>query len=683
MIVNFYKTKLGLQNRCYDKGSYINYFAKLSFDRKFLPYEAPNNIVPNNVFYVPRTSTTAGVTTAYAWEEYNYITFEYEYPITETGGVKKHVVKYGAFITKVQQISVDGTVAIYHATDNWYYLLMNDVDFGLHGQMIQGHVNDLEPYYKDGKLKTFTPTLKNTFIKPEFNCSSNGFETELQSVLPYDGNKPVNSHFIYLLINDPYQKGFAYLGTDNKLVLQEVNYDYKDNNLTANQLLMVGAFTDDGTCTFCVSKDILPDGYPFSISAGGTTFSYLTNIIDLKSNAITKIMVTDIPPNSVTKIRQTTDNNGKKVAYLYYTGSKDIDIGYTKDLAGLPSCFGVVPTIDSISNTITLDDFENNKLIYCSSSDIDTILHNDYNDYYNYGLVKLRSSPYNVVTYCGTQIDYSMIGYGEAPSLYTNISLNIGCDFSLNYFYFKINELNTIDEKTSFTYINNTISFEPITTKSYFDKYDLSIASSNAISSYIKLGFNFLKSGTNVISSLFSGKKSDIVNSSITATENLFSTPYKISNVYNNYEKTVGQIENGKISTVSPFGYYASIGKLDIESLYFTRLNDIGYKQLAPLIHRYGYNTPLQIDEVYNNHRRAFFNFIQGESVELEGVSSTVASDLENMFESGVHLWSITYRKKVGSETEKEFVGEVGNWEQPNWQIEVYNTIRQGDIQNV
>lgn len=679
MIVNFYKTKLGAQNRCYDKGSYINYFAKLSLEQKFLPFEMKNNVVPNNVFYVPRTNTTSGVTTAYQWEDYNYITFEYEYPITEVGGVKKHVVKYGAFITKVQQISVDGTVAIYHTTDNWYYLLMNDIDFGLHGQMIQGHVNDLKPYYVSEKINTYTPTLKNTLIKPEFNCSSNGFESEVKYVPPYDGNKPTNVHYIYVLINDPYQKGFAYVG-DIKLILQEVNYGYKDETLTSNQLLLVGAFREDGTCTFCVSKDILSDGYPFTITMNGKPYTYITNIADLKSDSITQIMVSDIAPNDNTFIRQALDDKGKKVAYLYYTGDKEISSGFTSDLAGLPSFFNVVPNISYMSNSLSLTDYLLNSDIYCSSTDLGTHLYNEYYTYYNYGLIKLRSSPYNVVTYCGEQIDYSMVGYGEAPTHGTNITINMGCDFSLNYFYFKIVGLNTIDEKTSFTYINNTCSFAPITTKSYFDKYDLSIASSNAITSYIKLGFNFIKSGTNIFSSLFGSDTKDISNNTTEFAENLAITPYKISKISNTYDKTVGQIENGKISSVSPFGYYSSIGKIDIESLYFTRLNEVGYAQLAPLVHRYGYNTPLQIDEVYKNHQRAFFNYMQGESVELEGVTSTVANDLENMFESGVHLWTITYRKKVGSETEREFVGDVGKWEQPNWQIDVYNTIRNGGI---
>lgn len=679
MIVKFYKTKLSAQNRCYDKGSYINYLAKLSLEQKYLPFEIKNNVVPNNVFYVPRTKTLSNVTYAYAWEEYNYITFEYDYPITEVDGVKKHTIKYGAFITKIQQIAVDGTVAIYHTTDNWYYLLMNDISFDLHGQMIQGHVNDLEPYYVDKKINSYLPTLKNTFIKPEFSCSSNGFQSEVKDTIPFDSNKPQDTHFIYILINDPYQKGFAYIG-DKKLILQEVDYGYKGNDLTSNQLLLVGAFRDDGTCTFCVSKTILPDGYPFTQIISEKTYTYITNIVDLKSEAITQIMVSDIPPNNTTFIRQTTDTNGKKVAYLYYTGNKDICSGFTDNLAGLPSFFDVVPNVGSTLSLITLTDYLSERDIYCSSSDISIHLDNVYNTYYNYGLIKLRSSPYNMVTYCGEQIDYSMIGYGEAPTRGTVVNVSIGCDFSLNYFYFKIKGLNTIDEKTSFTYVNNTSSFAPITTKSYFDKYDLSIASSNAITSYIKLGFNFVKSGTNIFSSLFGSNTKDIANSAVDFAEDAAITPYKISKISNTYDKAVGQIENGKISTISPFGYYSSIGKIDIETLYFTRLNKIGYNQIAPLIHRYGYNTPLQIDEIYKNHQRAFFNYIQGESVELEGVSSTVAYDLENMFENGVHLWTVTYRTKVGSETEREFVGDVGDWEQPNWQIGVYDSIRKGDI---
>ena len=86
----------------------------------------------------------------------------------------------------------------------------------------------------------------------------------------------------------------------------------------------------------------------------------------------------------------------------------------------------------------------------------------------------------------------------------------------------------------------------------------------------------------------------------------------------------------------------------------------VPYKQLAPILHRYGYNTPLQLDEIYKNHKRKFFNYFECSSCDIEGVPTDIAEDINTMFESGVHLWS----------------GEVSNWNVPNWQEDVYEWIK-------
>ena len=125
-------------------------------------------------------------------------------------------------------------------------------------------------------------------------------------------------------------------------------------------------------------------------------------------------------------------------------------------------------------------------------------------------------------------------------------------------------------------------------------------------------------------------------------------------------EKTQGQITHGKISTDTPIGYYANQSVLDYNNFRFVKVNKIGFNQLYPLLHRYGYNTVLQLDEVYVNHRRKYFNYIQTEECDVNGVPLDIANDLENMFNSGVHLWS----------------GKVEEWEVANWQtneVEVQN----------
>ena len=96
-----------------------------------------------------------------------------------------------------------------------------------------------------------------------------------------------------------------------------------------------------------------------------------------------------------------------------------------------------------------------------------------------------------------------------------------------------------------------------------------------------------------------------------------------------------------------------------------------GYRQLFALLHKYGYNTVLPLEEVYNLHKRENFNYIQTEYCDVNGVPLDIANDIEEMFNSGVHLWS----------------GKVEKWDVPNWQENLrqwYDTSsNNAEVQNV
>ena len=243
-------------------------------------------------------------------------------------------------------------------------------------------------------------------------------------------------------------------------------------------------------------------------------------------------------------------------------------------------------------------------------------------------------------------------------------------DYSLQFYYFSITNLVTIDKKSSYTTINCTNAFDPLVRKSYFDQYDLSIATNNAVIKKVNLGFQMFNSIFGAMTGGIEGFERGGIAGAIKGTvkgvseaANTAATlPYKWSNVNAEKNKAVGQITNGEISSDTAMGFYAFAGKLDIYTAYLAYLNDDGYEQLAPLIHRYGYNTPLQFDEVYKNHKRQYFNYFSCSSCSIDGVPLDIAGDVETMFESGVHLWN----------------GTVGEWKVPNWQVEVYEWIKGG-----
>ena len=633
MIVTFYKTKLSSQNRCYNKVAYDTYLTGC----EKLTYEFKQSIIPNTVFYVSAKKSDGSY---YQWQLYNYVTFEYA------------GLKWGSFITKVQPIAANETVSIFHATDNWYYLLENEVGFDMHGQVNRAHVNDMRETVDVSSRKTYVPTLDNTYVSPESSCSANGVNISYTEVKPIDSNKPDGWHYIYILINNPNQAGFTYGEAGAEKTDYEFNcHQYYNNSLGKKtrsiNMLLCGAVNDDGLISFYISH---------SVETAPISESFQSYMINLQSDSITKVMISDIPPNEYCKIRSVGS-----VGYIYYTNTSDsISLGHANNLRGLPKNFSVLNYFNAVevyaNPTLSLIDYA----LYSGNTSLGLHYQNDYDTYINYGICKLRMSPYCTLCYAGKTIDYSKYNVEERPTTGFQLKIQYGIDYSFNYYYYSIDGLKTIDRGSSFTYINCLNAFDPIVSRSYFDQYNLSIISANSTAKKIDLGFGLFKSVLSIAGSVVKGKVDGIVSGAVGLAQGVSTVGYKAKAINAEKDKAIGQINNGEISSDTAVGFYASIGKLDIFTMYLVAPNESGYKQLAPILHRYGYNTPLQLDEIYKNHRREFFNYFECSTCDIEGVSADIADDLNTMFESGVHLWS----------------GEVGNWNVPNWQVEVYEWIK-------
>ena len=96
-------------------------------------------------------------------------------------------------------------------------------------------------------------------------------------------------------------------------------------------------------------------------------------------------------------------------------------------------------------------------------------------------------------------------------------------------------------------------------------------------------------------------------------------------------------------------GYYGSLLDKNSPSLLWYKQNEHSFENIAIRLHRYGYNTFLQIDDIYKNHKRRHFNYIQCPNIEVHGVPLSVGNEIAIMFKNGVHLWNcITAEDKVG-----------------------------------
>lgn len=657
MVITLYKTKLSLQNRCYDKTAYDNY---LNGCEK-IEYTMPSDIIPNTVFYVPPYSKS-GV----QWQLYNYVTFEYA------------GMKYGSFIIKIQPLASNATVAIYHFTDNWFYLLENNVDFGMHGQLDRAHVNDFTESKDILDRKIYVPTMNNTFISPESSCSASGMTTEYHKIGQYDAVKPEGWHYIYILVNNPNATGFSY-GVDKDKKYEEVVSQYMQSTtgerIQAIQMLIVGAVNDSGeiSCYVWRRTEVLtgtvPDGYD----------TYLTSLQD---ENITKIMISDIPPNPQCSIRY--DSNKK--AYIWYNVDASVDtcpVGNTSGLAGFPKKFDIVQRFIPFEVSMFYAGLQPDYPLYTAQYMLELFASSTstepltYDYYYKHGLAKLHSPAYAQLNYCGKNIDYSQFASKDYAYLSygaIDIKVLIQQDYSFQFYSYVIPNLITVDTRTSYGETNCLNAWDNLVTKSYFDKYDLSIASCNAKIAKTDLVFGAAKSSSSAVTGALKGASngkgvigkiagaiSGGIDGGIQAANDLATIGYKWSNVNAELDKTIGQINNGEVSDSTAVGYYAFLSNLPIQSLYYTYPNDNGYAQLAPLLHRYGYTTPLQLDEVYYNHKRHYFNYFKATSCVIEGAPTDIAQDVESMFESGTHLWS----------------GTVGEWDAPNWQEDVYQWLKQ------
>ena len=632
MSVTFYKTKMSGNNRCYDRQSYLKYLS--SCEKK--KYNIGFDIIPNTPFYLPENNLDKN------WRLYNYIVFDY-------GGMQ-----YGAFIISLQPLATDGTIEIRHSTDNWFLVLMNNLNIDFHGQCVRAHVNDI--------IETnsgYVSDLSNTLLKAEEQVTSQGYKYVTKSIS--------NSlyQYLYIIINNPTQQGITQSGnnTSQRFVSKPTKSDGVNGLFTeCPQLIICGILGNNGVVTFQFIKDGEAADY-------SNLQNYNTKITEIQWEGITNMVISNIPPCPMKEVKIYRNSASEIVGYVGVMENGDFighnEVGFS-NLAGMPSkCyypkfFTYVPfyfeieNVDYVENGDTLKLYDKNTLIFPEDN---------FENYINNGIVKLHSSVYNPMYYCGDIIDYSQLKTIQLADNKNYIIIDLQLSMDLTSVW-SIIESETVDERSSFKITNLNTNFTPSVQRSYFDKYDLSLAGLNAERKINNAGYELANAAIGTVSSITPaiGHPEKTLSAGVGAVQGM--TNFARANMNLQYtkkienltlEKTQGQITNGKISSNTPVGYYASQSVLDYNNFKFVKVNKIGFKQLYPLLHRYGYNTVLQLDEVYKNHRRKYFNYIQTSECDVNGVSLDIAQDIEEMFNSGVHLWS----------------GEVEKWEVANYQNDI------------
>lgn len=633
MIVTFYKTKLSANNRCYDGAAYENYLNSIKAeDKKAVTLEY--DIIPNSNFYLPLVSADN------QWQLYNYITFEYA------------GLKYGSFILSIQPLATDGTIEVRHTTDNWYYVKVNNLNIDFHGQCIRAHVNDFA-YLGNSSFGAplFGTLMQNTLMKPEEQVSSSCYNINSDNILPIKTVDSKQYRYIYVYINSPKQSGITTSGVKQYMLNYygeitssgEPDLDSK-KIIPLYGLLMVGIVDTDGDICFYTGSTDISDFSP-----------YKTSLIKMQSDAITKIAICDIPPSETTSIEFGNDGT----PYIKDTSSplllRNVTFDATMQSQGFPqkadTCALLTPkTINKTSiNDTKITSFYTDRYAFSG------LIPNTYEKYYEKGIAKLKSPAYNVIRIFDKLLDFSKCDFTS------NIKLQLQLTPDLYNIYTNILDISNINGRQYFSVQQFISCFDTNVKKSYFNIADMALAGLNANKKITNASFDVANASIGTVSSFASGMANPTkLVSGITGTvQGGVNTARAVSNL--NYtknienitlNKTYGQINNGDINTNTPVGYYSSVAKLEFDNIELVSPTSEGYRQLFALLHKYGYNTILPLEEVYVSHKRENFNYIQTEYCDVNGVPLDIANDIEEMFNSGVHLWN----------------GEVEKWDVPNWQ---------------
>lgn len=637
MIVTFYKTNLSRANRCYDKTAYDNYLANC--DKKQVT--VGKDVIPDVRFFVGNNQTDLF--------GYNYITYE------------KENLKYGAFVNAVRLQAITGSIAIFHSTDNWYFVHHN-LTFNMHGQVVRAHVNDYEVV--DGK---HLPTLKNTYATPEEVFNSENIERNTQAVATNS-----DFRFIYIYINNP-----SKLASNLRNGLQQI-IPNGGSALHPTGLLLCGVIEPTrGICTF------IPDSRLTKDSDGNVTISeeQFVQLEYLTKDCITAICISDIPPTNTATIQKYTglvkvDDAyvGVEMGFLKGSGLSNAYTLTDEGATGFVKQFNVWFELNLTKRILgaTIKSVCKEMFNYIFSDDSIT-KGNTYEEYLQH-IVKARSSVYN-------PIYFENIYISSSKWTQDTFSITLSPDFSFSVIYTPQENLVDIERYHIKT---NTTAFAPDTVLDYWTQQvatqSMITAQQQKFNAIMNGVGSVVQLGTAVGSAVITGGMSEVVAGLENGSEALHaaraqSMNYKagagvvgagmnaISSLANmgsdiakadiSYEIAQRQYQTGDVSNSVVVGMYQHIGWADVPRLTCISQQDTNLKYLQKQLHKYGYTTYLQLEDIYENHRRENFNFIMCNMVEVVGVPTDIATDISNMFMHGVHLWT----------------GEVENFEVTNYQM--------------
>lgn len=634
MIAKFYKLKISPQNRFYNKAAYEAYLTDANV---LFTYTYKNDIIPDQPFYLSRNT----VENAKLLYNATYVTYDI------------NGLMYGAFITEAQPLAPNGKqYRLNQVVDWWYFALFNEYDMHFHGSCERAHVNDIDQ-------ETKLPTLINTLPVAEFAISNYAKTLAANRLINFrgvyiDGKRENNFTFLYIFFNTP-SKNDITMATHKEQVYQTSSGGYH---------------TSQGFTYVFLYNKLSGFVYPLNIDQPPTSINDITNE-NITSMCISDLFVEPRGSYTITKSgdeRYTVSFSSSKYGISSHTYNKE-DGSLPKKLSFIYYDFDdIMPNLDT-SLFKAVWEIEDDELLTATINPATPVIkQTTYNSYIEKSVIKQYANVYVNKSINGTAFDIFKIRFNNStppvsiyltPDLSTYLVRFNGAQGGPRYYQ---NELA----------VNNPSYFKPDTVNDYWTRLNAKQTGISAkqieigaINSAIQNATKIVGTGAKAITSLQSGSAPDVgaiiddVGSIAGNIAGIKQANLSYEQAGNMQEIAEKQYNDGKIRSDSQIGPY--LQSAIFSEIYLLEYYAENYKPLQIDLHRYGYNTFLQIDDIYEHHQREHFNYFKAADIEVTGVPQFIADDIENMFKRGVHLWT-----RDIEEFENGTNYQLGLWEDTN-----------------
>lgn len=618
MIAKFYKLKISPQNRFYNKAAYEAYLTDANV---LFTYTYKNDIIPDQPFYINRNT----IENAKLLYNATYVTYDI------------NGLMYGAFITEAQPLAPNGKqYRLNQVVDWWYFALFNEYDMHFHGSCERAHVNDIDQ-------ETKLPTLEYTV--PVAECPVSNFNRSVSVVnltalngVSVAGKVDKTFTFLYIFFN---KLSEVEIEGANK---QQIYYDSLDN-----------VYVSQGfTYVFLLDK-ITGYVYPIDGNSGRMLLTDITN------GNVVSMYITDafavaksnynLTYNSASNSYQMNFLNGEKNRWAVNSHT------YTKNDGSLPKRLsylidkqytGAVSSAAAFRAKIFVNQFD---LTFRSINPAKPIVKYDtYDQYKQTALIKQFSNTYVEVGLNDNVIDTFKLNMNEANND-TPVYISLVPDLSSFIVSFGRARKSPAYNNQEFI-VNNKSMFKPDTVQDYWTRLNAKQTGISAkqvrvgaINSVVQGVSKTLAAPAKIAGNVASGNIAGTVGeaaSGIGTIGGLVTTSMQAGYSFEQadiiQEIADKQMRDGNVNSDSQVGVY--LQQSVYSGIYLVYYYPSLYSPLQIDLHRYGYNTFLQLDDIYEHHQREHFNYFKAADIEVTGVPQFIADDIENMFKRGVHLWT-------------------------------------------